>query len=274
MKVEKQINVFLTLSIIFLAYALSSFISSLFLFKIKPCVNLSGLQLKSPSFKIPVFVPLEKEGFFKSPQAHHPINAQPIKETITFNLNNYVLKGTIICSQCRHSIALLKDMQTGKTQPVTVGEEINGFKVKKITPNCVIFSKNGEEVQLRLFKTRNFPGNSINPLSSISSLSQHTYSVKKSEIIREISSGKFLRYINILPVDNPVSGLKVLYVNRQSFIYKLGIRPGDIITSINNITIKTPEDSFSAFEQLKSSDSVTITVFRNGKQTILHYELE
>jgi general secretion pathway protein C len=165
-------------------------------------------------------------------------------------------------------------MKTGKTQPVTVGEEINGFKVKEIAPEYVIFSRDGKEIQLRLFKTKANQSSKISTVSPISSISKRTYTVKRSEIIKEISSGKFLRYINILPVEKPQSGLKVIYVNPRSFIYKLGIRPGDIIVSINNIAIRTPEDSFSAFEQLKSSDSVTITVYRNRKQVTLHYELE
>ncbi|SMP04496.1 general secretion pathway protein C [Desulfurobacterium pacificum] len=276
MRTEKWTEFIVILPLIFLAFAISSFISSLFLFKLKPCLNITSVKLQQQRLELPIFTPLEKEGFFKSPSKNlkQTSASLPQKQTVTFNLDNYVLKGTIICSQCKHSIALLKDMKTGKTQPVTVGEEINGFKVKEIAPEYVIFSRDGKEIQLRLFKTKANQSSKISTVSPISSISKRTYTVKRSEIIKEISSGKFLRYINILPVEKPQSGLKVIYVNPRSFIYKLGIRPGDIIVSINNIAIRTPEDSFSAFEQLKSSDSVTITVYRNRKQVTLHYELE
>jgi general secretion pathway protein C len=76
-----------------------------------------------------------------------------------------------------------------------------------------------------------------------------------------------------MPSKNP-PGLKVTYVKPNSLIYRLGLRRGDIITNINDISIRTPEDSFSAFERLKNSDSVTITVLRNGSKVELRYELE
>ena len=266
------------LPLFLLAYSISYLISSLALFKLTPCINLPTPKLNR-NFTIPIFTPLEKPGFFKSPKLskNNPSKAQnTTKQTITFNLDNFILKGTIICSQCKHSIALLKNIKTGKTQPITIGQEIDGFKVEKIAPDFVILSKNGRKFQLKLFKNKKTQKTNSNRKGPIPLSSQYrqTYTVKRSEIINEISSGNFLKYINIVPINKPTAGLKVLYVNPRSFIYKLGIRPGDIITSINNIAIRTPEDSFSAFEQLKSSDSVTITVFRNRQKVTLHYELE
>jgi len=68
--------------------------------------------------------------------------------------------------------------------------------------------------------------------------------------------------------------MRVRYVSRRSFIHKLGIRPGDVILAINGVEINSPEDSFSAFEQLKNEDTVIITVLRKGKRIDLKYELE
>lgn len=268
---QNRLNLWLiVVSLIFFSYSAAVFVSSFSLLKLKPCVSIN-LSFSSPH-KLPA-VPspyIEKEGFFKSPVKTEKLEPEK-KEEVIINLENFVLKGTIVCSQCGHSVVILKDTKTGKTITVSEGKEIEGFKVLKVYPDYVLLSRNGKEYVLRLFKKEESKGKRINTISN--STSTNVFKVKRKEVIEEISSGKFLKYINITPYTKP-EGLKVNYVSRKSFIYKLGIKPGDVITSINDIHLKTPEDSFSAFEQLKNSDSITITVVRRGREVKLHYELE
>ena len=259
------------ISLIFFSYSAAVFVSSFSLLKLKPCISIN-LSFSSPPRLPAVPSPyIEKEGFFKSPVKTEKFEPEREEEVIV-NLENFVLKGTIVCSQCGHSIVILKDTKTGKTITVSEGKEIEGFKVLKVYPDYVLLSRNGKEYVLRLFKKEETSGKRINTVSN-SSTSGNVFKVKRKEVVEEISSGKFLKYINITPSTKP-EGLKVNYVSRRSFIYKLGIRPGDVITSINDIHLKTPEDSFSAFEQLKNSDSITVTVVRRGREVKLHYELE
>ena len=260
------------ISLIFFSYSAAVFVSSFSLLKLKPCISIN-LSFSSPPRLPAVPSPyIEKEGFFKSPVKTEKFEPEDKEEEVIINLENFVLKGTIVCSQCGHSIVILKDTKTGKTITVSEGKEIEGFKVLKVYPDYVLLSRNGKEYILRLFKKEEASGKGISTVSN-SSTSGNVFKVKRKEVVEEISSGKFLKYINITPSTKP-EGLKVNYVSRRSFIYKLGIRPGDVITSINDIHLKTPEDSFSAFEQLKNSDSITVTVVRRGREVKLHYELE
>ncbi len=260
------------ISLIFFSYSAAVFVSSFSLLKLKPCIS-TNLSFSSPH-RLPALPSpyIEKEGFFKSPVKTEKFEPEDKEEEVIINLENFVLKGTIVCSQCGHSIVILKDTKTGKTITVSEGKEIEGFKISKVYPDYVLLSRNGKEYILRLFKKEEASGKGINTVSN-SSTSGNVFKVKRKEVVEEISSGKFLKYINITPSTKP-EGLKVNYVSRRSFIYKLGIRPGDVITSINDIHLKTPEDSFSAFEQLKNSDSITVTVVRRGREVKLHYELE
>jgi general secretion pathway protein C len=267
---QDRLNFWLiVISLVFLSYSTAVFVSSFSLLKLNPCVSIN-LSFSSPPKLPAVSSPyIEKEGFFKSPVKTEKSEPEK-KEEVIINLKNFVLKGTIVCSQCDHSIVILKDTKTGKTITVSEGKEIEGFKVLKVYPDYVLLSRNGREYVLRLFKKEEAGGKGM---SAVKSPSTNVFKVRRKEVIEEISSGKFLKYINITPSTKP-EGLKVNYVSRRSFIYKLGIRPGDIITAINDIHLKTPEDSFSAFEQLKNSDSITIKVVRRGKEVKLHYELE
>ena len=267
LKSETLLNLGLTA---LLAFSVAYLISSAALLKIKPCAAPTSFKVSKGvkgEWELPYS--LEREGFFLSKGAKKvEEKPAPKEEEVVESIGEYTLKGTVVCSKCGHSIAILKNKE-GKSLVVAEGEEVNGYRLKRVLPQQAVFEKGGKEFVLKLEEREKEEG------SSKTSQTPQTqrYKVKRKEIVEELSSGEFLKYINIVPTKNP-EGLKVNYVNPRSFIYKLGIRPGDIILSINDVRIKTPEDSFSAFERLKSADTITITVLRRGKEVKLHYELQ
>lgn len=266
---QKLLDYFEFFSVAILGFSLAYLISSIISLKFPdvPSFKLINVNCSFPSYTADFMV--AKEGFFKPHTTPKQISVPVMEET--FSLGEYTLKGTIVCGGCGHSMAILE--KNGKSKILSVGEELHGYKLVRVYPDRVIFSKGSREVILVLKNLKKVQVGSNTSSFSSSINSTNTFTVRRSEVINQISSGNFLRYINIVPVNNP-SGLKVTYVSPRSFIYKLGIRPGDVILSINDVRIKTPEDSFSAFEQLKNADSITVIVLRNGKKVKLHYELE
>jgi len=265
LKSETLLNLGLTA---LLAFSVAYLISSAALLKIKPCAAPTSFKVSKGvkgEWELPYS--LEREGFFLSKGAKKA-KEKFAKEEVVESIGEYTLKGTVVCSKCGHSIAILKNKE-GKSIVVAEGEEINGYRLKKVLPQQVIFKKGKKEFILKLEEK----GEKRVKRPVARSFQTERFTVEKKEVVKEISSGEFLKYINIVPTKNP-EGLKVNYVNPKSFIYKLGIRPGDVILAINDIRIKTPEDSFSAFERLKSADTITITVLRRGKEVKLHYELQ
>ena len=61
-------------------------------------------------------------------------------------------------------------------------------------------------------------------------------------------------------------GAKVTDVTKETAAEKAGLKTGDIITKINDVTIAGPEDLYKTIGQDKPGDKVTITYLRNGKQ--------
>ncbi len=268
---QKSADLLVIFSVLFLSYSLALFVSAATTFGLKSChkVEFPFVSISSKKEKFTT-VSLEKDGFFYSGEKELEEDHKVVdQEEKVYALDNYVLKGTIVCNQSKYSIAIFKEKKTGKSLAVTFGQELDGFKVTAVHPDRVVLKGKGRTVILKLFRKKEGKTTNSGPKQE----ERNIFRVERKEIIDEISSGDFLRYISILPWKNP-EGLKVTYVNRRSFIYKLGLRPGDVITSINDVHIRTPEDSFSAFEQLKNSDSITITVIRHGKEIKLHYELE
>ncbi|MEO2083031.1 MAG: PDZ domain-containing protein [Desulfurobacteriaceae bacterium] len=268
---QKAVSYTIYTVVILFSFSLASFISALVKFKTPPCFNFkapSAIEnkktLTTPKSKI------SRKGFFLShPKPKEVLPEEEKNEEIeTDVLQGYKLTGTVVCGECGHSIAIIRDKSAKKSFIISEGQELAGFRVVKIYPDKVLLSRGKKKVILTLGKNKKGNKN-----LTLHNKIKRTFTVKRSEIMEEIASGEFLKYINIVPSKDP-EGLKVNYVNPRSFIYKLGIRPGDVIVSINDIRIRTPEDSFSAFEQLKNSDSITITVLRRGKKVRLRYEIE
>ncbi len=267
LRAEKLI---LPFSLTLLSFSIAYFISSLGFLKISPCFKLKLIEPFNGNREKPTAIGylIEKRGFFLSNRTKKKKEEEKLE--VVNKLADFTLKGTVVCSGCQHSIAILKG-SSGKTLILSQGQEVNGYKLKKVFPDRIILEKEGKKIVLELREKKQKIGKT--DLLRTENTFERVWRVKRSQIIREISSGEFLNYINIVPVKNP-EGLRVNYVNPRSFIYKLGIRPGDVIVSINDVHIKSPEDSFAAFEKLKSSDSITITVLRRGREVKLHYDLE
>jgi len=277
-----MLNGVILVAIAFFAYSLAFSISSFFAFKAEPCVSskfeiplknfqlrrkeLEALNERENLFKFVISQELKEE---KEEKKKKEKNLQPL------NLDSFLLRGTVVVEKGK-GFAFLEKKGEKKLRVLKNGESIEEFVLVKVFPDHVILAKGNQSFILRLFEgdeRKRRGGNSTRYSEPSSNLSHRILRVRRKEVLREFSSGKFLKQIGITPSENP-KGIKVLFVKRGSFIQKLGIRRGDIIISINDIQIRTLEDSFAAFERLKSSDSITITLLRNGKKLKLQYEIE
>ena len=68
-------------------------------------------------------------------------------------------------------------------------------------------------------------------------------------------------------------GVYIYSVFDNSNAQKAGLRPGDLIKSINGKTIKTGDDSEKAIEGLEIGDTIKLTVIRNSREITVEFEL-
>ncbi|MBN1635753.1 MAG: PDZ domain-containing protein, partial [Deltaproteobacteria bacterium] len=69
-------------------------------------------------------------------------------------------------------------------------------------------------------------------------------------------------------------GFRVSNVDKESIIYELGVRSGDILRSVNSIPIRSPEDAFKAYQDLQNDPSVEVEIERGGQPTTLTVPLQ
>jgi serine protease Do len=64
---------------------------------------------------------------------------------------------------------------------------------------------------------------------------------------------------------NLPEGIYVTQVTQGSGADNAGIQPGDVLTAVNGKAVKTMSELNTVKKQYKPGNTVTITVFRNGK---------
>jgi type II secretory pathway component PulC len=53
----------------------------------------------------------------------------------------------------------------------------------------------------------------------------------------------------------------------------MGLRNGDIIKRINNMTIENPEQAIEVYQQLQNATSLTIEIQRGKRRRVFNYEI-
>jgi type II secretion system protein C len=105
----------------------------------------------------------------------------------------------------------------------------------------------------------------------------YDYQVSRSMIDKELQDmAKLQREARVVPhfKDNQYQGFKLVGVRPGSLYRSLGIRSGDIITSVNGNRIDNPGKALELFEQLKKSANITVDIERRGQPRQLSYTIQ
>jgi len=159
-----------------------------------------------------------------------------------------------------------------------VGDSFCGFTIEEIKPFYIIASNDGKTFTLKLSKGAKI--NSANTPSGLpslkellnGSLNQNTYTVNRNELL-EITSNPYKMFSDIDLVPTP-KGFMFKSVKPGSLFAQMGIRPGDILLSINNESLNSPEDAFRILGTLRNSQSFSVKIIRENKEITLYYKVE
>jgi general secretion pathway protein C len=74
--------------------------------------------------------------------------------------------------------------------------------------------------------------------------------------------------------DGKIDGFKIGNLSSKSVFKKLGLKIGDIIKSVNNITLTSYAQAFKIYENMDNITNLHIVLERNNKQMELDYEIK
>jgi type II secretory pathway component PulC len=85
----------------------------------------------------------------------------------------------------------------------------------------------------------------------------------------------FLQRIDVQPrlVDGEFRGWSIVNLSPSEFWSGVDLKPGDVVTRVNDLPIERDTEAFDAFESLKDSDTLRVTFQRDGQSRVLEYRI-
>lgn len=179
---------------------------------------------------------------------------------------NLQLRGAIAAGNPRFAHAIIAD-GGGQEQVYFLDDTLpGGATVQRIEADRVVLARNGSFEVLRL------PRLSTGGLgTAAASRPPGAFSASNvQEMVAQNAAG-FLDVIRPQPFmpDGKLKGYRIYPgPNREQF-GALGLRPGDLVTEINGVTLNNPAQGMEVFRTLGDTTQITVTVERDGQPTVL-----
>ncbi|MBI3545460.1 MAG: PDZ domain-containing protein [Gammaproteobacteria bacterium] len=168
-----------------------------------------------------------------------------------------------------------------------IGQSISGGAVlHAVYPDRVVIQRNGALESLILegedksapnqwaaptpaASAPNRPAMSSNG-NVVEETSPNHYVVQRDQLAAQMRTPEFLSQATMAPASN--GGFLVRTMQPGSIYQKLGLRPGDVIRTVNGQAINSAEDAMRLYQQVANLSSVQIEVLRGGKPEYLNYD--
>ena len=187
--------------------------------------------------------------------------------------------GVVVARSPERSVAILRS--AGHTRVVAVGDSAFGGRVVAVAADGVRLEFGGETLRVRLLAT-SAPSAPLPPRASASAPEEPPAAppraMEKREVDRRLSAEipRILAETTVVPVmeDGHVSGLALTRVPEGSLLTDAGLRPGDVLTEINDTKIDGMATLIGLWPRLQNATELRATVLRNGQRVPLSITLK
>lgn len=183
---------------------------------------------------------------------------------------NMTLMGLLADDREQYSRALIS--QSGEEASYAVGDDVaRGVTLQAIFPDRVILSRNGRLETLRLDRDQpGTGGDSAPPLVAMAeerpaASGPPPLSQIRDEVLKD--PGKASDYVRIQPanVGGQLKGYRVYPGKDRSAFTAAGLRPGDLVTSVNGVQLDDPAKALQMLGDLGQAGQVNLVVERGGQ---------
>ena len=147
--------------------------------------------------------------------------------------------------------------------------------LERIVGNRVVL-KNGQTHERRSFVLEGVKtveaGPSVPPAEEIGKVS-----LDKAFVLKEASDlNRLMTQIRLVPAfeGEEAVGYRVAWIDKRSILYKVGLRRGDVVISINGEPVKNVQRLLRMYAALKDMNSVSVELLRNGHLKTIFVELK
>ncbi len=165
----------------------------------------------------------------------------------------------------------------GEEKPFAIGDTVvSGTKLEAIFPERVILLRGGKYETLRLNKDAPSTATTYNPAAAAPAANADTTAMLgkiRDEIMADPT--KASNYMRVQPakVGDQLKGYRI-YPGREREMFKeLGLRPGDLVTSVNGIQLDDTQKALQLLSDLGQANAVSLTIERGGQVQNLNLSL-
>jgi type II secretion system protein C len=215
---------------------------------------------------------------FKNMLEHILVKKKEIKKNISdiININDLILKGLYGNEKYGYVIIATKK-HPNKTSIISIGESYQGYKLKSIYLDYVIFTKNCRDYILRLKQKKK----NINRITRVS----YTNKNKNTDLIKIVNRKDVTYYTHHFPEiwrdiaideikqNGKLKGFIIKRIRLGSKMAQLGLQKGDIILGANNVRFSSYNDVMNLYKNIKYIDTLNLIIKRGNEEKEITYEV-
>lgn len=179
----------------------------------------------------------------------------------------FVLKGTIVAGSS--SYVIVEDLQTGTQDLIKLGHIKDGFRLIRVNRNFAEFERIDKgKIVLSMF--------SEGKKKEIA-VSKEDFTPRENKLHHEkIDFAQVLTKMRLTPhfVNGKCVGYKVVKVEKGSVVEKVGVKEGDIIQSINGVSLTDPVSALQMFYNAQEKGFIHLGIERQDSHLNIEYKLE
>ena len=241
---------------------------------------LEGVEPKKRYSFTPDFVRIDLARSFgfgnKTTTSSSGLHVDTASYTATASISSMVLKG--LYGNEKKGFALVAEKGSpNKITIVAVGEKFEGYTLKSIIPNGVIFTKDGKEFILKLKKSENPAMAQIHSRNENDVHDDETLHTVDNDDVQYFAKHPREIWKNISIQERRkagrIEGFEVKWIKPGSKFATLGLHKGDLIIKANNKRLQSYKDAIDIYRKIDKLDEVSIVVLRNNQEKELVYEI-
>jgi general secretion pathway protein C len=198
--------------------------------------------------------------------------AQPatIDEDLTETRQNLSLKGTIATVQPDGGLAIIADSKNEEKVYAIRDTIMPGTTLHAVYPDRVVLNEGGALRALKLPKE--FPQSASPMRRATTNVTRSSNNRRTIQTVVAQNVAKLADVVRPTPymVAGQMQGYRVYPGRDRKKFAALGLRPGDLIKTIDGAALTDPQQAMQIFQSLGNADQVSVTVERNGQpQTLI-----